>query len=152
MANSIAVLTQQKFSDAVSASGVKTICADKFVQSREGSGWCNRTAEPNGLAYVICTSGSTGKPKGTQISHRALVNFLLTMQKRPGISAEDILLAVTTISFDIAGLELLLPLTVRCTSGDCAVEDGLVISLRSQRLCNLAERRSCKRRRRPGAV
>ncbi|HEY0753746.1 MAG TPA: amino acid adenylation domain-containing protein [Ktedonobacteraceae bacterium] len=62
------------------------------------------------LAYVIYTSGSTGKPKGVQISHRALTNFLLTMSQQPGISAQDRLLAVTTFSFDIAGLEILLPL------------------------------------------
>lgn len=62
------------------------------------------------LAYVIYTSGSTGKPKGVQISHLALLNFLLTMQERPGLQADDSLLAVTTISFDIAGLELYLPL------------------------------------------
>lgn len=62
------------------------------------------------LAYVIYTSGTTGKPKGTQIEHHSLVNFLLSMQKVPGISTHDRLLAVTTISFDIAGLELYLPL------------------------------------------
>lgn len=62
------------------------------------------------LAYVIYTSGSSGKPKGTQIEHHSLVNFLCSMQKVPGISPEDRLLAVTTISFDIAGLELYLPL------------------------------------------
>lgn len=65
---------------------------------------------PDTLAYVIYTSGSTGKPKGVQISHRALTNFLLTMQERPGLTNQDVLFAVTTISFDIAGLELYLPL------------------------------------------
>ncbi|MDN3546955.1 non-ribosomal peptide synthetase [Mucilaginibacter aquaedulcis] len=62
------------------------------------------------LAYVIYTSGSTGKPKGVQISHGALSNFLASMQAEPGITAHDVLLAVTTISFDIAGLEIFLPL------------------------------------------
>ena len=62
------------------------------------------------LAYVIFTSGSTGKPKGVQISHRALYNFLETMQDRPGLDQFDSLLAVTTISFDIAALEIYLPL------------------------------------------
>lgn len=64
------------------------------------------------LAYVIYTSGSTGKPKGVEISHRALVNFILSMQEKPGINSKDVLLAVTTLSFDIAGLELFLPLSV----------------------------------------
>jgi len=66
-------------------------------------------------AYVIYTSGSTGKPKGVVVSHRNIVNFLASMAAEPGLSAGDTLLAVTTVSFDIAGLELFLPLTVGAT-------------------------------------
>ncbi|CAN5252451.1 amino acid adenylation domain-containing protein [soil metagenome] len=62
------------------------------------------------LVYILYTSGSTGMPKGVQIAHHNLVNFLYSMQKQPGINSGDKLLAVTTISFDIAGLELFLPL------------------------------------------
>lgn len=65
---------------------------------------------PENLAYVLYTSGSTGKPKGVQITHRNLVNFLCSMQKEPGLNAKDVLLGVTTLSFDIAGLEIYLPL------------------------------------------
>jgi amino acid adenylation domain-containing protein len=61
-------------------------------------------------AYIIYTSGSTGRPKGVAISHAALANFLCSMQRSPGISERDVLAAVTTISFDISGLELYLPL------------------------------------------
>lgn len=61
-------------------------------------------------AYVIYTSGSTGKPKGVEVLHRSLVNLLASMKREPGMSAADCLLAVTTPSFDIAGLELYLPL------------------------------------------
>ncbi len=63
-------------------------------------------------AYVIYTSGSTGKPKGVVVQHQAVVNFLASMAREPGLSSADTLLAVTTLSFDIAVLELLLPLTV----------------------------------------
>ncbi|HEX7175425.1 MAG TPA: aminotransferase class III-fold pyridoxal phosphate-dependent enzyme, partial [Pyrinomonadaceae bacterium] len=56
------------------------------------------------LAYVIYTSGSTGRPKGVQVTHASLVNLLTSMQRLPGLSANDTLLAVTTISFDIAAL------------------------------------------------
>jgi len=62
------------------------------------------------LAYVLFTSGSTGQPKGVRILHRNLVNFLESMRERPGYSADDTLCVVTTLSFDIAGLELYLPL------------------------------------------
>lgn len=62
------------------------------------------------LAYTMYTSGSTGKPKGVQIPHRAVVNFLESMAEKPGMTAQDRMLAVTTLSFDIAGLEIYLPL------------------------------------------
>ncbi|MFP4575688.1 MAG: amino acid adenylation domain-containing protein, partial [Coleofasciculus sp.] len=67
---------------------------------------------PDHLAYTIYTSGSTGKPKGVQVLHRGLVNFLTSMSVAPGLTPNDTLLAVTTICFDIAGLELYLPLIV----------------------------------------
>ncbi|MEZ4681387.1 MAG: amino acid adenylation domain-containing protein [Caldilineaceae bacterium] len=63
------------------------------------------------LAYTIYTSGSTGRPKGVSVQHQSVVNFLCSMARTPGLTADDTLLAVTTISFDIAGLELYLPLT-----------------------------------------
>ncbi|WP_437525327.1 amino acid adenylation domain-containing protein [Sorangium sp. So ce726] len=64
------------------------------------------------LAYIIYTSGSTGHPKGVQVEHRSVVNFLETMRERPGLDAGDVLLSVTTASFDISVLELFLPLSV----------------------------------------
>jgi len=63
-------------------------------------------------AYVLYTSGSTGKPKGVIVPHKAAVNFLQSMAETPGLRAADSLLAVTTLSFDISVLELLLPLSV----------------------------------------
>jgi amino acid adenylation domain-containing protein len=63
------------------------------------------------LAYVLYTSGSTGKPKGVQIAHHSLVNLMYSLQKAPGMVATDKMLAVATISFDIAGVDLYLPLS-----------------------------------------
>jgi amino acid adenylation domain-containing protein len=65
---------------------------------------------PGDLAYVLYTSGSTGNPKGVEIGHEALINLLASFRATPGFTAEDSLLAVTTLSFDIAALELFLPL------------------------------------------
>ncbi|HVK86707.1 MAG TPA: non-ribosomal peptide synthase/polyketide synthase, partial [Kofleriaceae bacterium] len=69
-----------------------------------------RPLAPEQLAYVLYTSGSTGRPKGVQIQHASLVNFLVSMLDAPGLTERDTLLAVTTASFDISGLELYLPL------------------------------------------
>lgn len=69
------------------------------------------------VAYVIYTSGSTGKPKGVRVPHRSVANFLSSMRRVPGLEPDDRLLAVTTLSFDIAVLELFLPLGI----GACVV-------------------------------
>ncbi len=69
-------------------------------------------AQAGDAAYVIYTSGSTGKPKGVCVPHGAVANFLQSMREAPGITADDRLAAVTTLSFDIAVLELMLPLAV----------------------------------------
>jgi amino acid adenylation domain-containing protein len=69
-------------------------------------------AVPEDIAYVIYTSGSTGRPNGVAVSHGALANLLGAMRCRPGLTDTDVVAAVTTISFDIAALELYLPLIV----------------------------------------
>jgi len=93
-------------------------------------------AQPDNLAYIIYTSGSTGKPKGVQVPHRTVVNFLTSMAKEPGLTAADTLVAVTTLSFDIAVLELFLPLTV----GAKIVLASREISTDGEKLLNLVTR------------
>ncbi|HEV7326050.1 MAG TPA: amino acid adenylation domain-containing protein [Bosea sp. (in: a-proteobacteria)] len=68
------------------------------------------TIAPDHLAYVIYTSGSTGAPKGVEVTHGGLSNLLFAMAREPGFASSDTMLAVTTVTFDIAALELLLPL------------------------------------------
>ena len=84
--------------------------ASRPVETADGRGL--PSIRPEDTAYVIFTSGSTGRPKGVQIQHRALTNFLYSMRQTPGFTAQDTIVAVTTICFDIAALELFLPLTL----------------------------------------
>lgn len=69
-----------------------------------------RGGDPGDAAYLIYTSGSTGQPKGVEVPHRAVLNFLDSMAREPGCGPADVTLALTSPSFDIAVLELFLPL------------------------------------------
>ncbi|MER7023671.1 MULTISPECIES: amino acid adenylation domain-containing protein [Streptomyces] len=106
------LLTRRPVLDGLPVPDAQVLCLDEIGGELDGEP-ADALGEPvaeEDLAYVIYTSGSTGRPKGVQISHGALGNFLLSMEERPGIGADDTLLAVTTPAFDIAVLELLLPL------------------------------------------
>ena len=105
------LLTQASLAKRLKRPGAETICLDSDWNAISRSKMSAPAAvSADSLAYVIYTSGSTGKPKGVEITHRAVVNLLCSMRKKPGLDAGDSLLAVTTLSFDIAGLELFLPL------------------------------------------
>ena len=90
------------------------------LESRPLPVWC-----PEDLAYLIFTSGSTGRPKGVPITRAAMVNFLLAMAEKPGITAADRVMALTTISFDISVLELFLPLISGASVYLVSEEDSL---------------------------
>lgn len=81
--------------------------------------------QPDDLAYVIYTSGSTGNPKGVEVTRSGLTNFLYSMKSKPGISSGETLLALTTVSFDIAALELYLPLIAGARVVICDAEVAL---------------------------
>ncbi|MDG4752603.1 non-ribosomal peptide synthetase [Micromonospora sp. WMMD718] len=107
------VLTGSAVRDRVPAGAAVVACLDAIEDELTGQPVHPPAVDvaDEDLAYVIYTSGSTGRPKGVQIPHRALDNFLRSMRDRPGIDRDDVLLAVTSLSFDISVLELLLPLT-----------------------------------------
>lgn len=105
------LITAEKYEGRFQTKGRVILMEDLLRQAPQYS-----TAPPeidvnmDDVVYVLFTSGSTGKPKGAQITQRGLVNFLVAMQIKPGLNEHDRVLALTTISFDISGLELYLPL------------------------------------------
>ena len=106
------VITEARFAPLVAAAHAPLLLVDEddgaiLAQSSHAP---ESSVQSHDLAYVIYTSGSTGRPKGVEVEHRNVVNFLQSMVREPGFGRDDVLLAVTTPSFDIAGLELLLPL------------------------------------------
>jgi amino acid adenylation domain-containing protein len=90
--------------------GVRIVDPAEPERAGESAERLEPVAGPDHRAYLIYTSGSTGRPKGVEVSRGAFAAFLAAMARRPGLAAGDALLAVTTVSFDIAGLEIFLPL------------------------------------------
>ena len=106
------LITESRLAPPFSMRCPEAVCLDRDRSTieRQPADVLDDRSTSDDLAYVIYTSGTTGKPKGVAIQHRAMVNFLRSMQTEPGLTPDDVLLAVTTLSFDIAGLELFLPL------------------------------------------
>lgn len=110
-----AILTQTALLPLLAGTGLPQFALDSPALAplqSEAALPSEHAAQPDDPAYLIYTSGSTGQPKGVLVPHRAVVNFLHGMAHTPGLQVDDVLLAVTTLSFDIAVLELLLPLAV----------------------------------------
>jgi len=110
----LVLLTQSSLKKKLPETKAQVVCLDVEAETLSRLSYENLISgvTPTNLAYVIYTSGSTGNPKGVQIGHSSLLNFLTSMQKQPGLTEADVLLAITTISFDIAALEIYLPLIV----------------------------------------
>ena len=120
---------QERLEYILEDAGVRVVVKEEGVVEGRWEKGSGGEVHPENLAYVIYTSGSTGRPKGVGVRHRGVVNYLTTMAQRPGFSSGDVVMALTTLSFDIAVTELLLPLTVgarvelvsRETAGDAAL-------------------------------
>ncbi|HBL29679.1 MAG TPA: non-ribosomal peptide synthetase, partial [Acidobacteria bacterium] len=97
---------------AVPALPVLVLEEEKEALAAESAAEPPLRAAADNAAYVLYTSGSTGRPKAVVVCHGALVNLLAAIREEPGMTAADTVLAVTTISFDMAVVDLLLPLAV----------------------------------------
>lgn len=103
------VLTDETGAAATAPSGVAT--ADlTALKATPAASPAPSHASPSGLAYLMYTSGSTGRPKGVALRHAAVSATLAALAGRPGLGADDVLVAVTTAAFDISVVELFLPL------------------------------------------
>ncbi len=111
------IITQKSLLPEMLETSARLVCVDRdaILIKRESELNLDPAAGSNAVAYNIYTSGSTGKPKGVEVTHRNLVNLLNSMCKKPGLDSSDVLVAVTTISFDIAALEIYLPLITGAT-------------------------------------
>lgn len=111
-AQPLVMLSQSHILDSLPDTATKIVTLDQEWVTDGTQTNLTSTVKPDNLAYVIYTSGSTGKPKGVQITHGALTNLLTSMGHQPGLTNLDVMVAVTTLSFDIAALEIYLPLIV----------------------------------------
>jgi len=106
------LLTSVKYKGHFASNTTEVLIEDALINSKNYSNDApDVKVTGQNLAYVLYTSGSTGKPKGVQIAHHSLVNLMHSLQKAPGINSTDKMLAVATISFDIAGVDIYLPLS-----------------------------------------
>jgi amino acid adenylation domain-containing protein len=120
------VLTDQSLSPQLSNAQIPIFCLDlnwTLVAQYDHENIAT-FIDPENLAYVIFTSGSTGAPKGVQICHRAVSNVIDTLARDVGINSNDYLLAVTTLTFDIAFVEIFSPLCYGATTEIISSELG----------------------------
>ena len=130
----VAILSNAASASELPLSSAPVVCVDKPWPESAATEELP-AGNPDALAYIIYTSGTTGRPKGVMIAHRSLTNLLCAMSREPGFSSSDRMLAVATISFDMAVLDVFLPLI----SGGTVVVADRAASADPNRLAALLE-------------
>ena len=133
------LLTQRSLQTSTPATDARIVCLEDDDPVQNVPTEVRPVVDAEALAYVLYTSGSTGRPKGVEVPHRAVMNLLASMRHEPGFQATDTLLAVTTIAFDIAVLELFLPLL----SGGRVVLASREVTADPRRLADLMRHSRC---------
>ena len=105
------IVTQQGLAKRLPAGEAEVVCLDGDCEPMRRESEYNPAVKqtPQNLAYVIYTSGSTGRPKGVCVRREGLTNFITGLSKQFMLTATDVLVAVTSVSFDISMLEIFLP-------------------------------------------
>ena len=141
-----ALLLTQRSLAGMAPAGAPVLLLDDAGEDavqRAGERAATPPASPDDLAYVLYTSGTTGKPKGVEVPHRAAVNVIAQLAEEVGVEAGDVLLAVTTLSFDIATLELFMPLAAGAqlvvASRETAADPVLLAELIGQSGCTVMQ-------------
>ena len=131
------VLTDERTGGDLPACTSKVINIDDEAKAIDACSTKNLAVEidPEDMAYMIYTSGSTGRPKGVMVPHRGARNLMESFAREPGLNSNDVLLAITTICFDISVIELYLPLT----QGGTVVLAGRDVSVEGEQLAGLIE-------------
>jgi amino acid adenylation domain-containing protein len=133
------IVTEESLRSSLPQSGAAVLLVEEALTGGDLPGALPKEFRASDLAYLIYTSGSTGEPKGTEVTQGALVNLLASMLREPGLNGSDTLVAVTTLSFDIAALELFGPLV----TGAKLVLASREEALSPEALAALLERSGC---------
>ncbi|MBD8487637.1 amino acid adenylation domain-containing protein [Echinicola sp. CAU 1574] len=130
-AQASALITTSELGNKLNTNIEKICIEDFYIKSKDLSKKPIETQiDPADPVYILYTSGSTGKPKGVQVSHQNLTNFLLSTKDKPGVNESERILAITTISFDVAGAEIFSPLINGATlimADSITIKDGRLL-------------------------
>jgi surfactin family lipopeptide synthetase A len=105
------VLTEKRYAPLLSAHAPRVLCASRISTQRRTPASCSAIAlSADSLAYVLYTSGSTGKPKGVEVCHGGLANVVTALAEQLQLRSGEVLLAHSSLGFDVSNLEMYLPL------------------------------------------